>query len=459
MDRHALRASAASVLQRAARHPVMRAAAGFAALTSVVKAVAFVKEAVVAAAFGVGSSMDSYLMALVVIGFPSAVLVNAAHTVFTREYVRIIAVHGDAAAGHFLRGAFLRLLLALTAMLAVWVALLPAILSIVGHGLAPAQRSLVTSNVLRLIPYYYLNAVNLLGYGVLQSRNAFARSALIPITTPVVMVALIAVLPADLGMLISALTLGTAAETLLMLLRVRKVQPRLVDGLSQATESLRSLMWGTMILMPGTLVSGLSPVIEQTIASGLGHGTISALGYAAKLPATLNSLLTTAIGVTILPYFSQRLSLGDEQNCRVFFVRYAILLTLVGLSIAVAAVVGSEPFVRFAFQRGQFSAHDSLLVTVLQQAYLWQLPGAMVGAVALRYVAAQGRYRTMTIGSMAMVPVTGLFQWSLARSWGAAGLALGTSVGAALTAIVFFRLALRRAAKPVGRVHSDRRPA
>ena len=441
--------SAASLLQRLVHHPVMRAAAGFAAMTSLVKAVAFVKEAIVAAAFGVGSTMDSYLMAFVIISFPSAVLVNAAHTVFTREYVRIIAMHGDAAAGRFMRGAFLQFLLALTALLAVWIALLPTILSIVGHGLAPPQRSLVFSNVLRLIPYYYLNAINLLGYGVLQSRNAFARSAFIPIATPLVMLGLIAVLPADLSVLIGALTLGTAAETVLMLFQVRKEQPRLAGGQSHTTGSLHDLAWGTLILLPGALVSGLLPIIEQTIASGLGYGTISALGYAAKLPATLNGLLTTAIGVTILPYFSQRLSLGDDQNCRRFFVRYAMLLTLAGLTIAAAAAFGSEPFVRVAFQRGQFSAHDTLLVTALQQAYLWQLPGAMVGAVALRYLAAQGRYRTMTIVSMVMVAVTGLLQWSLSQLWGAGGLAFGTSAGQALTAILFFRLALRRSPKAV----------
>jgi putative peptidoglycan lipid II flippase len=445
----ALSGSAASLLQRFLRHPVIRATAGFAAMTALVKAVAFVKEAVVAAAFGVGSSMDSYLMAFVIIGFPSTVLVSAAHTVFTREYVRIIAVDGEAAAARFLRGAFLRLLIALTVLLAVWIALLPAILSVVGYGLAMPQRSLVASNVLRLIPYYYLTSINLLGYGVLQARNAFARSAFIPIVTPLVMIGLIGVLRPDLDVLIGALTAGTAAETLLMLFMVRKEQPRVSDGPTQTSTSLRDLAWGTLILVPGTLVSGLSPVIEQTIASGLGHGTISALGYAAKLPATLNTLLTTAIGVTILPYFSQRLARGDDQNCRLFFVRYAIFVTLAGVSIAAAAVVGSEPFVRFAFQRGQFSAHDTLLVTVLQQAYLWQLPGAMLAAVALRYVAAQGRYRTMTIGSMAMVPVTGLLQWTLSQLWGAPGLAFGTSAGTALIAVVFFRIALRRPAKPI----------
>src|SRR5215469_17750397 len=117
-----LRASAIALVQRVTHHPVMRAAAGFAAITSLVKAVAFVKEAVVAAAFGVGTSMDSYLMALVIITFPSAVLINAAQTVFIREYVRIIAVQGEAAAARFLRGAIVGLLLVLTVLLVAWMA-------------------------------------------------------------------------------------------------------------------------------------------------------------------------------------------------------------------------------------------------------------------------------------------------------------------------------------------------
>ena len=428
---------------------MLRATAGFATITCVVKAVAFVKEAVVAAAFGVGTTMDSYLMALVIIGFPSAVLMNAAQTVFIREYVRIIAVRGEVAANSFLRHAFVGLLLALTLLLALWIAALPAVLAVVAHGLAPAQRTLVASNVARLIPYYYLNGVNLLGYGVLQSRKVFLRSALVPIATPLLVMMLVALSGADLDVLIGSLTLGTAAESVLLLVLLSREHPRFAAAAAQTPSNIREFAWGTLMLMPGTLVTGLSPIIEQTIASGLGHGTISALGYAAKLPSTLNSLLTTAIGVTILPYFAEQLSRGDEPNCRRFFIRYAGVVTIAGAAIAGAAVLGSGQFVRLAFQRGQFSPENALFVTMLQQSYLWQLPGTMAGMVAVRYVAAQGRYRAMAVGSVVMVPISGLLQWLLAEVWGAPGLAFGTSLGATLTAIVFFWLALRRAARPL----------
>src|SRR5262249_20682547 len=153
------------------------------------------------------------------------------------------AVQGESAAGRFLRGAFLGLLVALTALLAVWIAVLPAILSVVGHGLPPEQRALVATNVLRLIPYYYLNGINLLSYGVLQSRRAFMRSALIPIATPLVIMALLATHSADLNVLIGALTLGTGVETLLVFRLIKKHQRGSRDGQSQASSSLREFAW------------------------------------------------------------------------------------------------------------------------------------------------------------------------------------------------------------------------
>lgn len=442
MFSRALSTSAASTVQRAMHHPLLRAAAGFTATTSIVKVFAFLKEAVVAYAFGVGASMDSYLMALVVIGFPSGVLINAAQTVFVREYVQIVETEGEAAAERFQRAALLIVLLALTLLLIIWLAFLPAILSVVGHGLGRERQALVSANVHGLIPYYYLNGVNLLGYGALQARRAFQRAALIPIATPLIMIALVALAAGDLRFLIGALTLGTGCETVLIFLLLRRTQRGVTQGPVQ-TPRLREFTWGTLLLVPGTLVSGLSPVIEQTIASGLGMGAISALGYAAKLPATLNSLLTTAVGVTLLPYFSQRLSRGYDEHSRRFFIRCAVLMALGGLVVAGVAVLGSEPFVRIAFQRGHFSPENSLLVTALQRAYLWQLPGALAGVVAIRFIAAHARYRTLSTGNMLMVPVTGLLQWSLSSRWGAEGLALGTSLGAALTALVLFRLAVR----------------
>jgi putative peptidoglycan lipid II flippase len=425
-------------------HPVARAAAGFTAGTTVVKAFAFLKEAVVAATFGVGASMDTYLMALVVIGFPSGVLLNALQTVLIREYAHAQSLQGDASASRLLRAGVLLLCAVLTLFMVLWLICLPEILSVVGHGLSDPARAQVTAVVYRLVPYYYLNGLNLVGYGVLQARHNFRSSALIPILTPILTMVLVAASGArDVDLLVNALTLGTLAETAsigAILIRQMHASSAGTGNLTRA--EFRSLAWGTVSLMPGTLLSGLSPVIEQSIASGLGHGAISALGYAAKLPGTLNSLLTTAVGVTVLPYFTTHLAHGEAAPTRRFFVRYAALLALSGCLLALVAVLCSSDFVRIAFQRGAFSPENTHLVTRLQQAYLWQMSGTLVGAVATRFIAAQGRYRLMSVASLISVPLTGLVQWGLATGFGPAGLAFGTSVGATLSGATLMCLAL-----------------
>lgn len=450
MSRWPLRRWASAALRRALQHPSLRAASGFASFTLLVKAVSFLKEAVVASAFGVGTTMDAYFMALAVIGFPSAVLLNAAQIVLVRDYVRADTLTGGSAALGYLRAVTLTMLAAVTLVLLGWLGALPDILAVVGHGLSGEQRAQVMHNIYLLIPYYYLNNLNVLGYGVLQGRKAFRRAALIPVATPAVMLALLAATGAGVSLLIVLMTLGTATETLLIGVTLVRTPGRTAMSPEMVRQWSRAFVRGTLVLVPGTLVAALAPLIEQTIASGLGRGAISALGYAAKLPQTLNSLVVTSVSVTVYPFFAERLSRGDAAGSRRFLVRYAALMLCTGLVIALIAVAASGPFVRIAFQHGRFSPESAALVTLLQQAYLWQLPGALAAIVAIRFTAAQGRYHVLTLGNLFMVPMTGLLQWRLSSLWGPSGLAFGFSLGQAIAALLFTWLALRhRSATPV----------
>jgi peptidoglycan biosynthesis protein MviN/MurJ (putative lipid II flippase) len=324
-----------------------------------------------------------------------------------------------------------------------WLALLPLTLTFVGHGLSLEQRATVTSAVRWLGPYFLLNGLNLVGYGGLQARKAFSASAAIPLVTPVATIVFVILQSPSLQVLVGAITAGTGVETLLIaLLCVR----RPIGAAWRAAERapwLRELARGTAHLLPGTVLTGLTPMIEQAIASTLGRGAISSLGYASKLPATINTLLVTAVGVTILPYFSELVASGKLAQCRTFFLRYAIILLGVGVAVLVVTSLVSEPFVRIAFQRGAFAPRDTVIVATLQQAYLWQVPGALVSILAVRFVAAFGRFKALAANQLVIVPLVGLLQWRLAASWGAAGVAFGTAIGATLSAVAATWLALR----------------
>ena len=83
--------------RRAVRQPMVRSAVIYASATAGVKVVAFIKEAVVAAAFGVSGAMDAYLMGLMLIGVPLGLLLNAIQTAFIPLFVEVCETRGTQA--------------------------------------------------------------------------------------------------------------------------------------------------------------------------------------------------------------------------------------------------------------------------------------------------------------------------------------------------------------------------
>ena len=156
----------------------------------------------------------------------------------------------------------------------------------------------------------------------------------------------------------------------------------------------------------------------------------------------VSNILVTAVGYTVLPHFTEMLANQQIDYLRRFFVRYAALLATVGAIIAAVAYGLSEPFVRVAFQRGAFTINDTAVVADLQQAYLLQIPGALLGMLSARMLVACGALRAVTATYVMVVPLTGLAQWWLSGLWGAVGVAYGTSFGISLAAIFLTSAAL-----------------
>ena len=88
------------------------------------------------------------------------------------------------------------------------------------HPVFIAEKQQETATALFwLVPYYFLNGINLLGYGVLQARGRFFANGLLPSLTPIVTIAiLVATDPAgDWRFLTTALAAGTALECMVLL--------------------------------------------------------------------------------------------------------------------------------------------------------------------------------------------------------------------------------------------------
>ena len=434
-----------SIARRALTQPMARAAMLFAGVTGGVKGASFVKEAVVAAAFGVSGAMDAYLMGLMLIGVPMALLLNAVQTAFIPLCVEVREKRGTQASAFFLRSTATATVLVMAAALLLWLAVLPWIIDIVGHGFDLGKRDAVRGMFLWLVPYYFLNGVNLLGHGALQAEKRFVPTALAPTCTIFVTIGIVlGVGGGDVRALVLSLVIGSLLEWIVLHWQLRRGGVSLLPGHLSLTPEIRRIAKGSVVLLGGSFALSFSPLIEQGLASGLGKGTIAAMGYAFKLPAMISGILVTAVGITVLPFFSEMLARRDDAGCERAFRRYALALFGGGGLLMLFLVAFSEPLVALVFQRGAFRTEDTQLVAQIQRAYLVQIPGALVGMLAMRLLVAQGAYSVVAVNSSLSVVISGVLAWALSRHMGAVGIALGLSIVATISAMALVLMVFRR---------------
>jgi putative peptidoglycan lipid II flippase len=417
----------------------------YAGMTGGVKVASFVKEAVVAAAFGVSGAMDTYLMGLMLIGVPASLLLNAVQTAFIPLFVEVREKLGTKANAFFLRSTASATVLAMAVALLLWFAMLPWIIDLVGHGFDPAKRDAVRGIFLWLVPYYFLNGLNLLGHGALQAQKRFLPTALAPLCTILVTIGIVlGTRGGGVHKLALGLVIGSLLEWMVLHWQLRRDEASLLPGQLSLTPEVLRIAKGSVVLLGGSFLLSFSPMIEQGLASGLGKGTIAAMGYAFRLPTMISGILVTAVGVTVLPFFSEMLARRDDAACERTFRRYALALLGGGGLLMLSLVAFSQPLVALGYQRGAFTPQDTQLVAQIQRAYLIQIPGALVGMLAMRLLVAQGAYSIVAVNSALSVVASGVLAWALSKHMGAVGIALGLSIVATVSAVVMVLMILRR---------------
>jgi len=434
-----------NIARCALTQPMARSAFLYANATAAVKIAAFVKEAIVAGVFGVSGAMDAYLIALMLIGVPLGLLLNSIQTAFIPLYVSVRETSGTQASALFIRTTASATLLAMAAVLILWLIILPWLIDIVGHGFDASKREHIRDLFLWLVPYYFLNGLDLIGHGALQADKRFLPSALLPACTTFMTIAFVLCMrDSDVHALVLGFVIGSLVEWIVLHWLLRRRGASLLPGRISFNPEICRLAKESSVLLGGTFVLSFYPMIELGLASGLGEGTVAAMSYAYKLPTMINGILVAAVGVTVLPFFAEMLVRRDDASCQRAFRRYALVLLAGGILLALGLVMLSKPLVELVFQRGAFHTENTQLVAEIQRGYLIQIPGALVGVLSGRLLLAQGAYGVVSVMGSLLVVVSGVLAWTLSIQIGAVGIALGLSIATTLSAMFLVALALKK---------------
>jgi putative peptidoglycan lipid II flippase len=387
--------------------------------------ISFLIQIVIASYFGATEMMDAFLAGVTLPLYAVAVVLGSAVSVFIPLFVGKLAVDQEKSAWQLAASVLSLTLLATSALALAGIIFAEPLLRMTTPGLV-GEAMRVAVSVAR-ITWFSVPASALTAFltGIYQARGRFVWSSAVPVIGTVANLALLPVLIPVFGIpgVAASATIALILQLLLLLpvLKGRACGFSLELRASGAAEMVRLAF--PMILLG--ILTKCTPIVERNLASGMGQGSISHLGYAFRLMTTCAFLISTGITTVAFPRMALESALTNIKSLwKTISGSFRMLFLVVAPAITLGAAL-ALPLVSALFERGKFTAADSLAVCGLLRIYLLALVAASLGNISGRAFYAIKDTRTLAIfGTLETVAYV-LYTSFLASRFGVNGIAWG----------------------------------
>lgn len=431
---------------------LLRALATVSGMTLLSRILGFVRDFVIARAFGAGLATDAFFVAF---RLPNLLRRMFAEGAFSQAFVPILGEYRNRLgpdATHSLVNRVATLLGLVVAVVAALGALLaPLIIHVSAPGFsADADKFELTVQLTRItFPYIFFMALVALAGGVLNTWSRFA----IPAFTPVLLnlsfigMALFAAPwfdPPALA-LAWAVFIGGLLQLALQLRPLARIGMLPRFDLDLSDPGVRRVMKLMAPALLGVSVSQISLLINTIFASFLESGSVSWLYYADRLMEFPAGLLGVALGTVLLPSLT-RLHANENREAFSSLLDWGLRLTLMlTLPAALGLAILAVPLVATLFHYGAFSATDVLQTRSALIAYSIGLTGLILVKVLAPGFYARQDIRTPVKFALLTLAVTQLLNLAFIVPLRHAGLALAIGLASCLNAGLLYRGLRRRA--------------
>jgi len=416
--------------KRSANRRIFSTAAMLAVLTLAVKIASMFKEMIVAAWFGTGDEMDAFLIALLLPSYVINVIAGSLNAALIPTQIETRERYGDLAANRLFQSvsAFNGVVLIVATLLLALVA--PFVLPYLCSGFSPEKGALTRHLFVILLPCVALMGVATNWEALLNSCERFGLPAIAPAAVSIGTLSAIWICGDQWGIYaLSAGTLTGMAVQLMLLGRSLKQRGfTVLPAWHGMDASVKRVVGQYIPMIAGSVLFCSTILVDQAMAGTLPPGSVSTLNYGNKLVALAVGVGSTALGTAVLPYFSKMTAQKDWRSVRHTLKTYTWLILLVTVPATAAGIYLSTPLVGMLFQRGNFTAEDTLAVSWVQQMYFLQIPFNSLSLLYVRMISSLKGNGIVMWGALFGFCINVLLNFALMRVMGVAGLALSTSL-------------------------------
>lgn len=400
-----------------------------AAFLLLAKVIGAFKEMAIAWRYGISDIVDAYQFTLVMANWLPVTLVGVLSVVLIPVLVQM---HKDTAAqrSRFLAELQGVVLLAGLALAGLLYFLWPSVLQWAGAGLPGHVQDMSRALMLAFAPAAMLTLLTGLSAARLRAHERHINTLLDAVPAAVILLLVLAAGPdARMGPLLWGTLAGYLIQSAWLLVLANRADgihavPR--PGLSSPYWS--GIMGAAGIMLVGQIAMSFVGPIDQYTAANLGANANATIGYASRLLALLLGVGAASVGRAALPVLADIQSRGDPVHARRTALKWSALMLAAGVVATVAGWILAPWGVGLLFQRGAFTAADTVVVAQVVRWGLLQLPFYFGVLILVQLLASQGRYRLMAAIALVNFLAKVVMNQVLAPVMGPAGIMLATAI-------------------------------
>jgi putative peptidoglycan lipid II flippase len=359
------------------RRRLARSTAVFSLATAISRILGLVREMVSAYFFGVSGLINAFTVAIQIPNLVRALVADAALSgAFVPVFSELLEKGERKRAWRVASTLFWLTLLILGGLTAIFILLAPLLMRPFGDPGGDYELAVGLSRV--LFPIVVLLGLSGIVVGILNTYHHFAVPALAPVAwNLIIVVGLVLGVPrihdesAQLYLYAGVVVLGTLVQLLLPIPWLRRLDGRLTVVIDWRDPAVKRVL---VLMLPVTLTIGLINVnflVDTLFASRLLDPELApaAIDKAFRLYMLPQGVFAVAVTTVLFPTLARLAARNDIAGLRRALDgglrQIAFLLVPAGL----VSIVLAEPIVRLVYQRGEFTAEDTVIVAQCLQAF------------------------------------------------------------------------------------------
>ena len=415
-------------------------------------ALSLAKEVVVANYFGITRSMDAYYTALTIPNLVNNIFLSPFTIIFIPIYIQFRLSDKEVAdtLASILANAIIAVLLAASLLM---ILLSRPIISLSFPGLG-AETSALTVGLFNVICVSLaFSGLAVILTGLINACESFLWPALSQMLITLSTIFFVVFFARKWGAYVFAW--GLLAGALLQCVFLYPVAARCGYRhrwkLRLSDPRLRSTRNSFLFFVLLTLVSGLAPFINRTMASWLPVGSIAALGLADKLFQVPLIIFSGSVVTATYPFFSAQIAENRIDEMKNTLATSLKMCGFLFIPMTMILIVLAKPLIELLFQRGAFDAQATALTSVVFACCSLQLLSIYAMALMQRILfilqELPGILKLSALSVVMTIALNYLFIKTITPP--AAGIAMSASAVCLLISLLYFALLKRK----VGALH------